>query len=461
MSVKSIVQERDLDSIFHPMSDMSALHKDGPLMIVRGEGVHVYDENDNQYIDGLSGLWCTSLGYANEEIAETAYEQIKTLSYAHLFLDKGSEISVKLAEKLKKMVPGNFSKVFFGLSGSDANDTQIKLIRYYNNVIGRPEKKKIIGRVKGYHGIAGAAASATGGEAYHRGFDLPVQGFYHTDCPHYYRNSEKGETEDQFTTRLAANLESLILKEGADTVAAFIAEPIMGAGGVIVPPDSYFEKIQKVLKKYEVLFVDDEVVCGFGRTGNPFGSDTFDIQPDTVTLAKALTSADAPLSAIMIPEFIHEAILENSQKWGMFGHGFTYSGHPLSVAVGLKVLEIYERDNVFVEAARKGQQFQKALNTFKNHPLVGEVRGKGMIGACELVANKVKGTPFNVDSAVGKYCLARMRKHGLIARAIGDALCLCPPLVSSEDEIGEIFTRYGKALDETLEWVSKNNLLVA
>ena len=461
MNQKTAMQNRDLEAVFHPMTDMSRLNNDGPLMVVRGEGIYVYDENDNQYIDGLAGLWCTSLGYANKEIAETAYNQMKTLSYAHLFLDKSSDIAVKLAEQLKEMVPGGFSKVFFGLSGSDANDTQIKLIRYYNNVIGRPSKKKIIGRYKGYHGIAGTAASATGHEAYHKGFDLPLEGFFHTDCPHFYRNAMEGESEEEFTTRLANNLEDLILKEGPDTVAAFIAEPIMGAGGVIVPPDSYFPKIQSVLKRYDVLFIADEVVTGFGRTGNPFGSDTFNLKPDTMTLAKSLTSAYMPLSAVMIPDFIYQAIFEASKDWGIFGHGFTYTGHPVSVAVGSKVLEIYARDNVFAKASRLGEQFQAKLKSFEAHPLVGEVRGKGLIGACELVANKDTGQAFDSDHGVGKYCLERMKANGLIARALGDAMCLCPPLISSDDEVGEIFARYGKALDETLDYVSREGLLVA
>ena len=457
----SELARRDLDAVFHPMTQISTLNEMGPMMIVRAEGIHVWDEAGNRYIDGLAGLWCTSLGYANEEIAQTAYDQIKTLSYAHLFLDKSSDIAMRLAEKLKAMVPGGFSKVFFGLSGSDANDTQIKLVHYYHNAIGKPLKKKIIARQKGYHGISSAAASATGLAPFHQGFDLPARGFFHTDCPHYYRYAEPGESEDTFTTRLAANLEKLILDEGPDTVAAFIAEPIMGAGGVIVPPGSYFPKIQTVLKKYDVLFIDDEVVTGFGRTGNPFGADTFDLQPSTMTLAKSLTSAYMPLSAVMIPEFMYQAIAEISKQWGIFGHGFTYSGHPVSMAVGLKVLEIYERDHVFASAARKGEQFQQQLRAFADHPLVGEVRGKGMIGACELVADKATGRAFDPHAVVGKYCLARMKANGLICRAIGDSLALCPPLVSSEDELGEIFLRYRKALDETLEWVKREGLLAA
>lgn len=461
MNQMSKLAQRDLASVFHPMTQIATLNEQGPMMIVRGEGIYIWDEHGKQYIDGLAGLWCTSLGYANEEIAQTAYDQIKKLSYAHLFLDKSSDVAMQLAEKLKVMVPGDFSKVFFGLSGSDANDTQIKLVRYYHNAIGQPLKKKIIGRTKGYHGITSSAASASGLAPFHQGFDLPFAGFLHTDTPHYYRFKEAGESEDAFTTRLADNLERLILAEGPETVAAFIAEPIMGAGGVLVPPDSYFPKIQRVLKKYAVLFIDDEVITGFGRTGQAFGSQTFDLKPDTMTLAKSLTSAYLPLSAVMIPEFMYRAIAEISKEWGIFGHGFTYTGHPVSAAVALKVLEIYERDRVFEHAAKLGEQFQAQLRAFESHPLVGEVRGKGMIGACELVADKHSGQAFDAKAAVGKYCLARMKDHGLICRAIGDSLALCPPLISSADEIGEIFVRYRRALDETLEWVRREGLLAA
>ncbi|MEQ8663129.1 MAG: aminotransferase [Gammaproteobacteria bacterium] len=461
MSTISTTGARDLAAVFHPMTQISTLNEQGPMMIVRAEGIHVWDEEGKQYIDGLAGLWCASLGYANEEIAEVAYQQIKTLSYGHLFLDKSHESAMLLAEKLKEMVPGGFSKEFFGLSGSDANDTQIKLVRYYNNAIGRPRKKKIISRQKAYHGITFAAASATGLAPFHQGFDLPVAGFLHTDCPHHYRFAEPGESEEAFASRLAGNLEALILREDPDTVAAFIAEPIMGAGGVLVPPATYFEKVQQVLRKYDILFIADEVITGFGRTGNPFAAQTFDLAPDTMSLAKALTSAYMPLSAVMISEPIYQAIAAISKEWGIFGHGFTYTGHPVSTAVGLKVLEIYERDDMFAAAARLGEQFQANIARFADHPLVGEVRGRGLIGACELVADKRTGQAFDPASGVGKYALARMKANGLICRAIGDSLALCPPLITSQDELGEIFTRYGRALDETLEWVRREGLLAA
>ena len=451
---------RDLNAVFHPMTQYAALQQQGPLMIVRGEGIYVYDDQGKQYIDGLAGLWCTSLGYANEELAQVAYEQVKKLTYATCSSTRATKARC-CWPKSSRHGAGQFLQGVLRavrIRCQRHPDQARALLQQRHRAAAQ---KKIISRRKAYHGITSTAANVAGLEPMHKGFDLPVAGFLHADCPHYYRYAEPGESEDAFTDRLAANLEQMILDEDPDTVAAFIAEPIMGAGGVLIPPDSYFPKIQRVLKKYDVLFIDDEVITGFGRTGQPFGADTFGLTPDTMTLAKALTSAYMPLSAVMLPEFMFQAIVDISKEWGVLGHGFTYSGHPVSTAVGLRVLEIYERDRVFDKAARLGEKFQAHLAAFAEHPLVGEVRGRGMIGACELVANKLSGQAFAPEAAVGRYCLARMKDHGLICRAIGDALALCPPLVSSEDEVGEIFSRYGKALDETLEWVRREGLLAA
>jgi len=449
---------RDLESLLHPVSPLAELDPHKQVVIERAKGIHLWDSAGNEYIDGLAGLWCTALGYGNEEIAQVAYEQMKKLSYGHLFFERSHEGAIELAERLKAMVPGEFSKVFFGLSGSDANDTQIKLIRYFNNALGRPEKKKIISRQKAYHGGSFASASATGLPAFHKGFDLPAEGFLHVSCPHHYRFGQPGESETEFATRLAKELADLILQEGPETVAAFIAEPIMGAGGVLVPPETYFEKIQVVLREYDVLFIDDEVITGFGRTGNAFAAQTFDLHPDTMSLAKSLTSAYLPLSAVMVPESIHDALLSIGPEWGLFGHGFTYSGHPVSVAVALAVLEIYERENVFERAAKRGEYFQARLREFADHPLVGEVRGRGMIGACELVAERATGKAFPVEAGVGQACLRRLKAAGLLSRAMGDSIALCPPLVATESEIDEIFARYRRGLDATLDLVVREGL---
>ena len=454
---------RDAAAILHPMVSPAVIEERGALMMERVKGVYVWDASGKQYLEGLAGLWCTSLGYGNEELAQVAHDQMVNLSFQHMFNGKSHEPAMLLAEKLKQIVPvQNVSKVFFGCSGSDANDTQVKLIWYYNNALGRPNKKKIIGRVKGYHGITLAAGSLTGLPPMHNQWDLPLDGrFIHTDCPHHYRFAEPGESEEAFSTRLAHNLEQLILREGPDTVAAFIAEPVMAAGGVLVPPAGYFEKIQAVLNKYDVLFIADEVVCGFGRTGQPFGSQTLNIKPDTVTLAKALTSAYQPLSAVVLSEKMYGPIAEAGKKLGTLGHGYTYSGHPVCAAVGLKTLEIYERDNIFGRAAALAPKFQARLRSFLDHPLVGEARGVGMIGALEFVSNKTTKAGFTPYGSIGTYCFERCHAHGLIPRNVGDGIALCPPLIITEAQIDEMFDKLSLALDDTLDHVSRQGLLAA
>ena len=453
---------RDIESVLHPYTNLALVAEHGPMIMDRAEGIHMWDDRGNKYIEGLAGLWCTSLGYGNEELAETAYQQMKQLAYSHMFLGKSHEPGILLAEKIKAMVPMEASKVFFGSSGSDANDTQVKLMWYYNNAIGCPEKKKIISRHKAYHGITLAATSLSGLPPVHAYFDAPLnERFLHTDTPHYYRYAEPGETEQEFSTRLAERLDKLILEEDPNTIAAFIAEPVMGAGGVLVPPQEYFEKIQAVLDKYDILFIADEVITGLGRTGQPFGSQTYNIRPDTMSLAKALTSAYQPLSAVVIPEKMYAAIVDASAEVGNFAHGYTFSGHPVATAVALKALEIYERDNIFARSAATSKRFQDALASFADHPLVGEARGVGMIGACELVADKAAKQPFEPPGKVGMHCLSRCHANGLVVRAIGDTIAFCPPLIVSDDEVGEIFERFGRALDETLDWALREELVSA
>jgi 4-aminobutyrate--pyruvate transaminase len=345
------------------------------------------------------------------------------------------------------------SKVFFVNSGSEANDTQIKLIWYHNNALGRPEKKKIISRMRAYHGVTIASGSLTGLPMVHRDFDLPIARILHTDCPHHYRYAEQGESEEEFAARLAGNLEKLIQEEGPDTVAAFIAEPVMGAGGVIVPPRTYFQKIQAVLKKYDILLIDDEVICGFGRTGNLFGCETFGFTPDTMSVAKSLSSAYLPIGAVLIPEEIYRSMLEESRKIGVFGHGFTYSGHPVCAAVALKNLQLFDERDILDHVRKVAPRFQERLSAFQDRPLVGEARGVGLIGACELVADKKEKRSFQPEQGVGAYCAARAQDHGLILRAMGDTVAFCPPLIIREEEIDELFDRFEKALEDTEAWV--------
>ncbi|MDE2977469.1 MAG: aminotransferase [Acidobacteriota bacterium] len=445
--------DRDHLSILHPTTDLPALRRDGPLVIERGQGIRVWDEDGNEYIEGLAGLWCTSLGYGVEELAEAAAEQIRKLSFAHLFAGRSHEPAVALAEKLREIGPIANAKAFFGTSGSDANDTQVKLVWYYNNALGRPEKKKIISRRRGYHGVSVAAGSMTGLPPFHKSFDLPLPRFRHVTCPHYYREGEPGETEAEFTARLAAELDELIRAEGPETVAAFIAEPVLGAGGVVVPPEGYYPAIRKVLDEHDVLLIDDEVICGFGRLGTPFGAEAMGMRPDTASVAKALSSAYVPISAVLVPDGMVDVFVEAGERWGLFGHGFTYTGHPVCAAVALKALELMEERDLFAHAGRVGRYFQAGLRRFADHPLVGEVRGRGLLGACELVADKRTREAFPVQRGVGTYCMNRCLDHGVILRALGDTAAFCPPLIVTESDIDEILERFGRGLDETLAWV--------
>lgn len=449
-----------MSGIIYPTTNLKATET---LTLERGDGIYVYDNNGNQYLEGLAGLWCTSLGYNNRELIDTVNEQMGKLCYSHMFGGKTHQVGMDLADKLNAMVPVENAKVFFGNSGSDANDSHVKMLRYYFNAIGKPEKRKIIARERAYHGVTVASASLTGLVPNHTHFDLPFEalGILRTDAPHYYRGALPGESEAQFVERITNNLEELILKEGPETIAAFIAEPITGASGVIVPPKGYYEKVQAILNKYDILFWADEVITGFGRTGNDFGSTTMNIQkPDMMTLAKQLSSAYMPISASVIRGDMYEAMIEPSAQVGVFGHGYTYSGHPAAAAVALKTLEIYERDNIFGHAAEMGEYMQKRLAEFKDHPLVGEVRGEGLIAAVEFVANKKKNIPFE-GGAVGGFAQQACQNHGMITRAVaGSSLAFCPPLIITTEQIDEMIEKFSKGLQDTLDYVTREGLLV-
>lgn len=448
-----------MSTIIYPTTNLKATET---LTLERGDGAYVYDNQGKQYFEALAGLWCTSLGYNNRELIETVNEQMGKLSFSHMFGGKTHQVGMDLADKLTSMVPVENAKVFFGNSGSDANDSHIKMLRYYFNAIGKPEKFKIIARDRAYHGVTVASASLTGLVPNHTHFNLPFEalGILRTDAPHYYRGALAGESEAEFVDRITHNLEQLILKEGADTIAAFIAEPITGASGVIVPPAGYYEKVQAILNKYDILFWADEVITGFGRTGNDFGCTTMNIEkPDMMTLAKQLSSAYMPISAAVIKGDMYEAMIEPSAQVGVFGHGYTYSGHPVSCAVALKTLEIYERDNIFAHAAEIGDYMQKRLREFQDHPLVGEIRGKGMIAAVELVANKQSGEAFN-GGAVGGFAMQACQNHGMITRAVaGSSLAFCPPLIIDRAQVDEMIEKFSLGLNDTLDFVTRENLL--
>ena len=446
--------------LIYPATNLKAIEQ---LTITRGAGVYVYDDRGRRYLEGLAGLWCTSLGYGNEELIEAASTQMRTLAYQHLFGGKTHPTAVALAERLATMLPLADAHVFFGNSGSDANDTHWKLLRYYYNAIGKPEKRKIIARTGAYHGVTVAAASFTGLQGNHAHFDLPFEalGILRTDGANFYRQGLPGETEAEFASRLADNLERLILREDPNTIAAFIAEPVTGAGGVVVPPATYWQKVQGVLRKYDILLIDDEVITGFGRTGNDFGATTFGIRPQMMTLAKAVTSGYLPLSVAAISGDLYEPLTAPSEKVGTFGHGFTYSGHPVSCAVALKTLEIYERERIFEHAARVGAYLQRRLREFESHPLVGQVRGVGLIAALELVADKRTHQPFE-GGRIGLLAQECAQRHGLIVRALaGSCLAVCPPLIITEPQIDELIAALGAALDDVLSFATHERLLVA
>ncbi len=446
---------RDIAYHLHSYTNAKKNEAEGSLVLSHGKGVYVYDEDGKAYIEGLSGLWCLSLGYGEERLVEAAAAQMRKLPYYHTFTQKVADVTIDLAEKLVGMAPVPMSKAFFCNSGSEANDTAVKMVWFYNNAVGRPKKKKIIARIKGYHGVTIAAGSMTGLPMCHKDFDLPIANILHTECPHYYRFGKPGESEEQFATRMADSLDQMIQAEGPDTVAAFIAEPIMGAGGVLIPPATYFEKIQAVLKKHDVLFIADEVICGFGRTGNMFGTETFRLRPDMMTMAKALSSAYLPISAILINKRLYDGISENTGKLGNFGHGFTYSGHPVSSAVALETLKIYQERNILGQVRRAAPGFQKTINAFKDHPMVGEVRTIGLIGAIELVRDKQTKETFDPKLAVAASVVKRAQEHGVILRVVPDGIAFCPPLIASDEEIAEMFRRFGRALDETHAWLKK------
>jgi 4-aminobutyrate--pyruvate transaminase len=450
---------RDVETLLHPYANLVTLRESGPLILDHGKGVFVYDTEGRPYLEGMAGLWCTALGYGNEELVEAATTQMRKLSFAHLFTGLSHDPAIELAERIKELAPVPTSKVFFCASGSEANDTQVKLIWYMNNALGRPQKKKIISRHKAYHGVTVAAASLTGLVNNHRDFDLPIAGILHTGCPHHYRYAEEGESEADFASRLARELEELVLAEEPDTVAALIAEPVMGAGGVIVPPSSYFPEITAVCRKYDVYMISDEVICGFGRLGTRFGCEALGYEPHSITIAKALTSGYAPLSAVTLPESMYDALLEDSRKIGIFAHGFTYSGHPVSAAVALKALEIYARERIVEQAARKAPQFQARLAALADHPLVGQARGMGLVGGIELVADKRSKRSFEPKAGVAPQAVRFAQQEGLILRFIaGDVISICPPLIIAPNEIDELFVRLERALDRTVSWVHAQRL---
>ena len=436
----------DIAAHLHPFTNLATHPQLGPLVITRGDGIFVEDDQGRRYLEAMSGLWCASLGFSNARLAKAGSDALHGLPYYHTFNGRSNPAAIALAEKLLTLAPVPMSKVFFANSGSEANDSAVKLVWYYHNAIGKPAKKKIIARKNAYHGVTVVAASLSGLINNHRDFDLPIDRILHVDCPHHYRYAEVGETEEAFATRLADNLERRILEEDPDTVGAFIAEPVMGAGGVIVPPATYFEKVQQVLAKYQVLLIADEVICGYGRTGEMFGSTTYGLRPDILTSAKALSSGYVPISAVMVNEKVHAAVAANSGKIGTFGHGFTYSGHPVASAIALETLQVYEDENILAHVQALAPKFQKGLRAYASRRFIGEVRGVGLIGALELVADPATRTCFGPAQKAGARLAELALAQGLIVRAMGDAVAFCPPLITTAEQIDDLFGRFDRAL---------------
>ena len=441
---------KDIAYAVHPYTDLAAHENSGPLVMTRGDGIYVYDEHGKRYIEGLSGLWCTSLGFSEKRLRDAAFKQMDELPFCHSFASRASVPFIELSEKLVSIAPEPLARVFFTNSGSEAVDTAIKMVWYYNNALGRPRKKKIISRRRAYHGITIAAASLTHLPMVHQDFDLPaIPGVLHTDTPCHYRYAEADESEEDFATRLAGNLDALIRAEGADTVAAFIAEPVMGAGGVMTPPATYFDKVQAVLREHDVLMIADEVICGFCRTGNMWGCETYAIRPDMLTCAKALSSAYLPVAAVLLREEIYQAFVEESRKIGVFGHGFTYSGHPVPAAVALETLKIYEERDLVGHVRELAPRFQARLHALAEHPLVGDARGVGLIGGLELVADKATRRSFAGHVRANARVVQKCSAHGLLTRTLpSDTIGVCPPLIISAEQVEDLFDRLQRALDD-------------
>ncbi len=439
----------DLDRahVFHPFTSIAEQQSRGPQVLAEAKGVWIRDAQGHEVIDAMAGLWCVNAGYGREEIADAMAEQARRLPYYHAFLGHASEPGIRLAARLASLTPPGLDRAFFCNSGSEANDTLVKLVWYYWNLRGQPVKKKLISRHGGYHGVTLGGASLSGLTPLHAHFDLPLEGFVHVTKPHHYRQARPGESERAFSARLADELERAILREGPETVGAFVGEPLMAAGGVIPPPEGYWEAVQAVLRRHDVLLVADEVVCGFGRLGRPFGSPRYGIEPDLMTVAKGITSAYFPVSAAVVSDRIWQVFAEASPERGPVGHGHTTSLHPVGAAAALANLDILEREELLTRAARVGPTFQQRLrDAVGDHPLVGEVRGEALIAAVELVADRERGAPFPAAARVGLRMAELCREEGLVVRALVDAMAFSPPLVIGEDELEEVVRRFTRAL---------------
>jgi len=454
------MQARDVASLIHPFTNLKLLGQTGPNILERGKGVFVYDTDGKGYLEAMSSLWCVALGWGEEELVEAAAEQMRRLAFVHIFAGKSHDPAIALADKLKEIAPFPVGKVFFANSGSEANDSQVKFRWYAANARGLPAKKKIISRRGGYHGTTLAATSLTGLDIIQDGFDAPLGFARQVSAPHYYRGAQAGESEADYVARLAAELEALIVAEGPETVAAMIAEPVMGAGGAMIPPAGYFPAIMNVLNRHGIGMIDDEVVCGFGRTGNWFGCQTYDYQPDSMSLAKALSSAYVPISAVLLSPELSEIVESEAKRIGTLGHGFTDTGHPVASAVALKTIEIYQRRDIVGHVRKVAPLFAARLRKLMDNPLVGDAQGVGLLAGLELVADRKTKARFAASAGVGPACGRYCLEEGLVIRPLNDdRLAICPPLIITEAEINELFDRFERGLRKTLDWATREKLV--
>ncbi len=461
MQTNLSLKEMDQHSLMHGYTSIAQHEADGPFILDRGRGMTITDHDGKDYLDAVAGLWCVNLGWGQRDVIDAISAQLEKLSYYHIFTSISNEPAIRLADRILRIAPPTMSKVFFGNSGSDANDTNAKIVWYYNNLRGKPAKKKIISREFAYHGVTIGAGSLTGLPMVHKLFDLPIANVLHVEKPHHYWNAPAGQSETDYAKDLAEKLDARIEAEGPETVAAFIAEPIMGAGGVVVPPKGYFAEIQEVLKKHDVLMLVDEVICGFGRLGKWFGCYEFGIEPDLMSLAKGLTNGYIPMSASVIGDKVWEVLSSTSADIGAFGHGFTYSAHPVAAAAGLAVMDVMERDSTVAHAADVGAYFQTELRrNFGAHPLVGEVRGVGLMAAVELVEDKSQKKAFDPNQKLGPRLAKICLDEGMIVRALfqSTAIGFSPPLIATRNDIDDIVGRFGSALERFEREIRKEGL---
>lgn len=431
--------EADQAHLIHAYTDLAKHEIVGPLVITRGEGIHVFDDTGNRYIEAVSGLWCANLGFSRQELIEAGSRQLATLPFYHTFSHRAHDVGIRLAAELSSLLPVHLNRVFFTASGSEANDTAVKLIWLYNNSLGRHRKKKIISRVGNYHGVTIGAGSLTGLPPIHRDFDLPIAQVRHVGSPNYLRRHLPGETPEQFSARLVREVEATILNEGPDTVAAFIAEPVQVSGGLVFPPQGYWEGLQEVLRRHDVKLIVDEVVCGFGRLGKMFGFEVYDIKPDIVTMAKGLSGGYAPIAAVAVSDDIYAEMRTASARTGALNHGFTYAGHPVAAAVALAALDIYRKPDFLPHIRAIGDHLARRAGDLADLAMVGDVRVGGLLCGVELVADKAGMTAFPATMDIGQRVRREAEARGMICRPMGDVIGLCPPLISTTAQIDEIF----------------------